>query len=413
MIDDIVLLPRRLSQFKQDAEVTSELVCCPPISSISRSVGYNSPDDSTFLMFGNYFEVPTWKDAWFRFKMVENTILGTIEYFCVSESPIQLLNIKKSAATTIYCLWVAVTDMMTHKQRKFALWKNIRALAQRSGPTHTDIPIEAAIADEIRQFAWTDGNAELLEKVSGYPTAEEQVPISEIGARNGVHTYLTIYSNIKALEDIYSYDGSIHAPDGLEVFRGADFPDGWTNLNVLKRCSLINYVLNGPVILREILFLFSSRFALHCYQRGFSMSPLPDDTEVSLTDSENPELFSIIEYIETIPYGEFELTVRADGGFTFVNYHPFSLGVTKRIVGNDQSTTEEPEVVHAASDIHELIANRIIQVTIARSWAEEAYITLMYVDGSTRRFYLDLAVYGLCSRCLLRDYPNSPLGWGL
>ena len=409
MIDDIVLLPRRLTQFKRDAEVSSELICTPPLSSISRLVGYEVPDDTWALPFGIGFNLPTGVDSWFRFKLIENTISGIVEYFCLAESPLDILRIRKSKNTKVYCITVAITDPHTFKQHRYVLWEHVRALMRYEIEDNVnDSPIESAIADELRAFAEVYGCPEIFGNMSSYPSGKDIVRISEINPNigSGVDSFLKTVSNIKALSEIYTTDSSIHAPDPTEVFRDTNIPDKWTDMSLLKRSTVLPHMIWGPVCIKEILYLVSPRFELHGFQRGFTTKPLPGDTEISFT-ADQIELFSIIEYIQTIPYGEFELTVKADKTHKFVCYNPFNMNVPSRTLLADHSRDAEPEVVRASENIHETMGTTVAEIVVARSWAEEAYITFRYTDGTSRRFYVDLAVHALGSRSLFRDYECS------
>lgn len=405
MIDDIVLLPRRLKQFKKDAKVSSELICTPPMSSISRIVGYEIPDDTFVVPFGIGMNIPTGVDTWFRFKLIENTVAGIVEYFCLSESPIDIFHIQNSKKTLVYCIWVSVTDTLTFKQRKYVLWEHIRALMRYEIEDNVnDVPVETAIADELRTFASMYGCPEIFAGLTNYPTSRDIVRISEVGSdKRAVDTYLKVLSNIKALNEVYDFDTSIHSPDPTEVFRDTDVPEKWTDVSPLKRSSVVHHLLWGPVNIKDILFLFGPGFSLHCFQRGFNAKPLPGDTEIDVPSPDNSDVFSIIEYIETIPYGEFELTVNADKTYDFVRYNPFDLNVLSRTAHADHME-DDAEVTKAAVNIREAFSDQTTEIHIARSWAEEAYITFRYAKGKSRRFYVDLAVYALCSRSLIRDY---------
>ena len=149
MIDDIVILPRRLKQFKYNAHVSSEQVCCPPISNIDRLVGYESPNDDVFIEAGTRMSLPTGVDTWFRCKLIENTRNGIVEYFCISRSPLDIFRIKRSSKTLLYCLWVSIIDPVTFKRRKYVLWEHVRALMRYEVEDNVaDVPIEAVIADD-------------------------------------------------------------------------------------------------------------------------------------------------------------------------------------------------------------------------------------------------------------------------
>ena len=408
MIDDIVILPRRLKQFKYNAHVSSEQVCCPPISNIDRLVGYESPNDDVFIEAGTRMSLPTGVDTWFRCKLIENTRNGIVEYFCISRSPLDIFRIKRSSKTLLYCLWVSIIDPVTFKRRKYVLWEHVRALMRYEVEDNVaDVPIEAVIADGIRAFADINDSHELLMSVINYPDAKEINRISEIRPDiDGLGIYLTLCSNIRALNEIYSLDQSIHAPFPIDVLRGIDLPERWTDLSPLRKSSVLKHLLVGPATIRELLFLFDPKFGLHCFQRGFNDALLPDDTEIDIPKEDDHEVFSIIEYIETIPYGEFDLTVDViTGKHEFIRRNPFDMNELSRNLHCDRVLNDfEPEVQKAIDSIREEVPDDVISVHVARSWAEEAYITFRYADGKTRSFYVDIAIHALCSRSLIRDY---------
>ena len=408
MIDDIVILPRRLKQFKYNAQVSSEKVCCPPMSSIYRSVGYESPSDDVFIGAGTTLSMPTGVDTWFRCKLLENTRNGIVEYFCVSQSPIDIFRIRRSSKTLLYCLWVSIIDPITFKRRKYVLWEHVRALMRyETEDSVEDVPIEAAIADEIRTFAHLNDSHELLMSVVNYPDTKEINRISEMQHDiSGFDMYLKLCANIRALNEIYAFDQSIHAPFPIDVMRGVDLPEKWTDLSPLNKSSVLKHLVLGPMMIKDLLFLFDPKFGLHCFQRGFNDALLPDDTEIDIPKNDDHEVFSIIEYIETIPYGEFDLTVDAvTGKHEFVRRNPFDMNELSRNLHCDRVLNDfEPEVQKAIDSIRENVPDDVTSVHVARSWAEEAYITFRYADGNTRRFYVDIAVHALCSRSLIRDY---------
>lgn len=408
MIDDIVILPRRLKQFKYNAHVSSEQVCCPPISNIDRLVGYESPNDDVFIEAGTHLSLSTGVDTWFRCKLIENTRNGIVEYFCISQSPLDIFRIKRSSKTLLYCLWVSIIDPVTFKRRKYVLWEHVRALMRYEVEDNVaDVPIEAVIADEIRAFADINDSHELLMSVINYPDAKEINRISEIRPDiDGLGIYLTLCSNIRALNEIYSLDQSIHAPFPIDVLRGIDLPERWSDLSPLRKSSVLKHLLVGPATIRELLFLFDPKFGLHCFQRGFNDALLPDDTEIDIPKEDDHDVFSIIEYIETIPYGEFDLTVDViTGKHEFIRRNPFDMNELSRNLHCDRVLNDfEPEVQKAIDSIREDMPDDVISVHVARSWAEEAYITFRYADGKTRSFYVDIAIHALCSRSLIRDY---------
>ena len=404
MIDDIVLLPRRLKQFKRDADVSSELSCCVPLSNIPRLVGFESPCDDSFVQCGTRMRLITGNDTMFRFKLIENTINGIIEYYCLSESPIDVLSPRKSKNALVYCPWISITDPKTFKQRRYVFWEHVRALMRFEVDETNDIPFEVAIAEELRAFGSTIyGCPELLDAVKDYPGKRDIVRISEI--KPGVDPfdmYMTIGSNIRALSEIYAVDDSIHSPDPINVLREVELPEKWTDVTPLKRSTVVHQLIWGPMTIKEMMFMFSQRYALHCFQRGFNMQPLPEDTEIDIHSDDEKSIFSIIEYVGAIPYGEFELTVKANSS-EFTKFNPFDMNALSRCIHADH-VDDCPEVTKIISNIRSVLTPETVSVTIARSWAEEVYITFVDQGCKRRRFYADLSIDALCSRSLFRDY---------
>ena len=134
------------------------------------------------------------------------------------------------------------------------------------------------------------------------------------------------------------------------------------------------------------------------------MEPLPSDTEINVERNDDRDVFSIIEYIEAIPYGEFELAVSSVQPGYFRRYNPFDMNIQSRTLSADHTQAEDTVVKKVIDQIRELKLQNVVSVHVARSWAEEVYITFRYANDKCKRYYVDLSVHALCSRSLIRDY---------
>lgn len=410
MIDDIVVLPRTLKQFNREATVSSELLLTLPISAITREVGYESPCDDDWVKFGGTTEVITGKDTWFRFKIVENTQAGIAEYFCLTESPIDFYNPRNSSKLKIYCPWLTVTNRKTFKTRKFILWRHIFELIRYETEDNViDAPIEAVIANEIKNFASIYGCDHFMRELEYYPSDYKNVLISEAHPNftegsDALDTLTMLGSNIRSY--LSNYDMmpfSMFEPD--DIFRNLHLPKQWTDYSVIRDCSVLPYLQFGTLTLGEIAHLFSPRYQLHSFQRGFSQPSLDPWTVLDIPSEDKQQLFTIIKYAEEIPYGEFELSIDSKGCSLKV-YNPYNMGpfFGNQPIGLMKSCETETKAI--LTDVSTGFP-QFKRMTLARSWSEEIYITVTNNDESVERFYYDMSVASTCSRSLIRDYNGN------
>lgn len=416
MVDDIVVLPSRLSQFGHhgSADISSVMLCTLPISAISRNVGFESPNDDDVYQFGCGISCPTGKDAMFRFKIIENLEHAVCEYFCLSESPIDFRNPSRSKHAKIYCLWVVISDRMTRRCHKYILWRNVFALCHyETEDSVCDVPVEGAIANEIRTIATMYGIPELAAEVDKYPQNITDVLISEVRTDpvDGIDKFCMLGSNIKAFHDLHDSSNAMYGWNIYDILREVNLPRCWTNFQRIQQCSVLQIVQFGPVTLKDLFFLFSPAYRLHGYQRTFSKKDLSPFTILDLPSDDNKRLFEVIKYVEQLPYNEFELNVT--GGLCNIKlYNPVSHSFDRSPESSDQ-TEEETAVINK---IRSVIADGFkdaTSVTIKKSWEEEIYITVLNEDKTVDRYYYDLSAASLCSRSLIRDYDYPLFGWGL
>lgn len=407
MIDDIVELPRRLSQFKIDTTVTSHTLCTVPISSVPKYTGYDSPRDDVWVEFGYKLGIPTGTDAWFRYKLIENTRHGICEYFCISQMPLDLMHIVRSKLLQLYCLWATVTNPVDYSTKRYVFWETIRELTGSCSPRKTDAPLEAIIADEIRAFGALHDRPDVAEPIKNYPAITSTSRIGEIGTEtDDVDTYLNLLSNMMSVHDsIVNEDWSV---DAMDIYRGIRLPEVLTNIGIIRGNSVLPFLSNGSVLIKDILHLLSPMYGVHAYLRSFTNS-LPDGTDITAFANEDEDLFSIIKYIEKIPYSEFETKINCASQENSIRImNPYDLNYASRNGHADHmSVTRVPQLEKLRAVFVKKFPGAC-EVYIARSWAEEAYITICYENNKAAyRFYLDLSAVALISRSFIRDYSNQ------
>lgn len=408
MIDDIVVLPRTLTQFKREAEVSSEMMSTLPISYITKEVGYESPNDDDWIRFGGSVSVATGKNTWFRFKLIEGTPNGLVEYFCLSESPIDFYNPRNSKKLKFYCPWLSITDLKTFKTTKYVLWRHIFELTHYEVEDNVvDTPAEAVIANEVKNFAYMYGCDHFLKEVEYYPSDYKNVLISQIRPNNdnvALDNLTRLLSNIRAFNsDINLVPFGAIVPE--DIWRGVNIPHVWTDLGALRNCSVLPFLQFGSITISEIAHLFSPLYQLHAYQRSFSKAQLDQCTVLSIPSSDTRQLFDIIKYMEELPYSEFELRVDREGCrlkvYNPYNLNPINGNMPLADVASDSAPTDA---------IRTLFYNGfrgMAEAFATRSWSEEIYITVMNTNGSVEYFYYDLSVTATCARSLIRDYDGQ------
>lgn len=406
MIDDIVVLPRTLTQFKRDAQVSSEMMCTLPISCITKEIGYESPNDDDWMKFGGTVPVHTGKNTWFRFKLIEALPDKIVEYFCLTESPVDFFNPRNSKKLKLYCPWLTVTDAKTLKTVKYVLWRHIFELTHyETDDNVVDTPAEAVMANEIRQFANVYGCDHFLKEIKNYPYDYQNTLISQVRPdvdNTAMNNLMMLLSNMRAYHsntDMMPF--GMFEPD--DIWRGVSLPPVWTDLSVLRSCSVLPYLQFGTITLGEVAHLFSPMYQLHAYQRGFPKPQLDQLTVLDIPTDDTKQLYAIIKYVEELPYSEFELSISPKGCRLSV-YNPYNMSPLTR----DTLSKEALEkTIAKAEPIRDLLCNgfrSMRSVLVVRSWSEEIYITVMNTGGSVEHFYYDLSVTATCARSLIRDY---------
>lgn len=404
MIVDIVELPRRLTQFGHEAMISSESVMGYPISNIYRVFGYCDYHDDECFGMGSKHRLINGKDALFRYKFIEPTKYGLAEYFVMTGSPIDIRCPVRSKRIKIFCPWVTITDYKTLKIRKFILWCGINELTRyETEDSVIDSPVEAVIANEVRDFAAENIRDDVAMVVKDYPKDFRNVLISEekMHGDDAVDALTTIVSNIKAYNELVVDTAPFYWCDAMDIFRGAYLPEKWTDTSVLSQCSFLTHVLHGSVTIGEIRHLFGMSYDMHAYQRTFNLRDMHPHTEISIYSNEHRDLFGVLKYVEQLPYSEFSITV-SDGKGKLTLYNPYdpymSYDATSGNVNIDDTLVDK--VVAGLKACFP----KMETAEIVRSWAEETYMKIKQSDGKTERYYFDLVSASLGTRSLIRDY---------
>ena len=409
MIDDIVVLPRLYGEHKRDHRVNSELMCTYPISAISRSIGYESPDDSTWTMYGSKTDVPVGKDAWYRLKIIENTTDHLVEYYCLSDKPVDPMHLNRCSTATIYAIWATFANRTTGViDHKYVFWRNVFALTRyETEDTAVDAPVEAAIGSEVYAFARLYGFPELVEATLAYPAKPEEAILSEVqkDPQQDMDKLRLLRSNIKAFSELTDMGSIPDWANPMDIFRGINLPRVWTDLTPTSTCYVIAMVQFGPVLLKELMFLISPVYSLHLAQRVFDRPKLEPETRFDVPGTDSGSLFTLIKYVDELPYKEFKLIVKPTGEFRLIlNTKTGCREITKvsDLTGREATGTRITSIREAAQAMFP--KKELDTATVKKSWSEEIYITILLKDGSKYSYYFDTSVATLCSRSLLKDY---------
>ena len=410
MIDDIVVLPRRYDEHKRDHKVSSEQLYTYPISAIGRHFGYESPDDSVWSMYGSKTTVPTGKDAWYRLKIIENTTEYFVEYYCLADKPVDPMHLNRCSTAIIYAIWATFMNRKTGEiEHKYVFWRNVFALTRyETEDTAVDVPVEAAIGNEVFTFARIYGFPDLVEAIMEYPTDMSDVIISEVqkDSQSDVDKLRLLRSNIKAYSDLADMGSLPDWSNPLDIFRGINLPRVWTNLAPTSSCYVIALVQFGPVALKDLMFLVSPAYCLHLAQRPIARPTVAPDTVFDITSgAEGGELFTLIKYVDELPYKEFKLVVKSTGEFRLIlNTKTGSREITKvsDLTGRETTGARITSILESARATNP--KQELDVVTVKKSWGEEIYITILFKNGDKRSYYFDSSVATLCSRSLLKDY---------
>lgn len=407
MINDIVQLPARLKQFKRSANIKAETMMWYPISTITRSVGYPEPDDTSVVQYGTNFELPTGMDTFFRYKFVETTKSGICEYVVFTEEPIDIARPYNSLCVTLYPLWVNFTDRNTCQTKKFVLWNNVAKFSKQCGvKCGKTAPLEAVIADEIRAFAAFYGyQDELLRYVCNMPSVNDETHITEETKESDdlANKLMLLGSNILAYHDCFDTDlwQVTGRPD--IVLSGIELPEKHNiNIHLIQMSDAFWWLSKGPVKLGDIKPVFSPTYGRHMFRRPFKLDPLNPYTEISIED-ENLGIFELIKYFEHLPYSEFEVKFDREQKTKITLFNPYDLNAVISNAHVDHLDTLEESLRPIKTKIGEVFPD-YVRMTVVRSWSEEIYITLVDKNDNIERFYYDMAAATIGSRALMRDY---------
>ena len=415
MIEDIVALPRRLQQFpKTEVRISSEVAYGLPISSIPCSFGVSGYDDSAWCQYGNSISMPTGKDTYFRYKIIELTPSGIVEYFVLADSPINILKPRLSRKVPLHCLWVTLTDYRSRLVSKYVLWRNIREMTRYLTEDNVvDAPVEAVIADELRRFAEVYAEPRLMKEIDQYPKSAEDVLISEVRfePESGIDKLSLLLSNIR--EYHRCFDANDWGVEPTDVLRGLELPREWSNLQPLKVCSILPKMQWGSVTLEELETRFSPLYGVHRFQQNFRRDDLNPYTELTIESEDKRRLFDVLKYVERLPYSEFDLEMERDvDRNNCVLFDRYQIGSFGNARLKDSSLLTSTVCTSIRPVLNTGFPNWK-RIRITRSWAEEMYMTVEDTNGRIERFYFDIAAAALCSRSLIRDYAGPTFAVGL
>ena len=403
MIVDIVQLPRRLSRFNRHAEINSEEVFGFPISMISRIYGYQPYNDDDFIGVGNKHKVLTGKYTPFRYKFIEPTRHGIAEYFVMTESPIDIRCPFRSSRVKLFCPWVTITNPATLEVRKFIIWNGVKDLMRFEIEDNVrDVPVELVIANEIRTFSKLHARPDVESTVDEYPALDDNL-VSEVRPddADSVGMLTTLGANIRAYREATEMSEPFYWPDATEIFRGINLPKKWTDQTLLQSCTLINHFIYGATTVGDLRHLFGLAYDAHSFQRVFNDSDLSPYTELDIDGNNDPDLFQVLKYVETICYSEFVLEVDNNGVYNFRLYNPYDPFIQVKA-----DTTKIAPMLDGISASLRHGYKDLEHACIARSWGSETYITIKH-GGKTDRYYFDLISAELGSRSLIRDYDGN------
>lgn len=403
MIVDIVQLPRRLSRFNRHAEINSEEVFGFPISLISRIYGYQPYNDDEFIGVGGRHQVLTGKYTPFRYKIIEPTKHGIAEYFVMTESPIDIRCPFRSSRVKLFCPWVTITNPVSLEVRKFIIWNGVKDLIRYEVEDSVrDVPVELVMANEIRLFSRLYGRPDVGQLVDEYPDLDDNL-VSEVkyDDNDSVDMLTTLGSNIRAYKEATELAEPFYWPDATEIFRGINLPKKWTDATLLKSCTLINHVIYGATTIGDIRHLFGIAYDAHAFQRVFNDADLNPYTELGISGDDDPDLFQVLKYVERLPYSEFVLEVESSGSYSLRLYNPYDPFITIQT-----DTTKFKPLADGILKALKHGRKQFESACIARSFGEEAYITIKH-GGKTDRYFFDLISAALGSRALIKDYNGN------
>ena len=405
MLVDIVPLPRRLNQFaRRSASIDSSQIIGLPISLLNRVYGYWEPDDSSCMGVGGKHVVITGKDALFRYKFIEPTKSGIVEYFVLTASPLDVLSPNRTQNVRLYCPCVTLTDTKADTfsmiTRRFILWNGVFDLIHFEVEDNVnDVPAEAVIVNEIRNLGRMFGRSDLTELVKEHPDYKN-VLISEVKPEdNTLEQLMTLWSNVNAYNEMAAVADPCHLCDITDVLRGINVPVQLTDIAVLRNSLVLQHFLYGSCTFADLKHLVGMNYSTHSFYRWFNTEKLDDFIELSIYSDDYPDLFDILKYIESLPYSEFSIAVNKDGLCDVMLYNQYDCSMLPREC--------KPEFKQAVSEKLLPIVRKmkdVESISLVRSWSEEVYITIKKDSGSSKKFYFDLLSASIGSRSLIRDY---------
>lgn len=409
MIVDIVSLPRRLSQIKRcDEHIDSQQVASFPISNISRLFGYWEPDDTAFIGVGGIHPVITGNDAVFRYKFIEPTKNGIAEYFIITASPIDIGRPMFSKNVELICPWVTLMDNVTMKTRKFILWNGIyRLMHYETEDTILDVPTEAVILNELRNLARSHDRPDLLEWLSKYPDYKDVIISEERTSDTSDIEQLTMLgSNLRAYNEMASFDDPCHCCDIIDVVRGVDLSTMCLDRSVLQGCTFLNHVLYGPTTIKEVAHLFGMSYDVHAFQRNFNDKRLDKFVELSIYNDENPDLFEVLKNLERLSYAELGMVITNKGEYDVELYNPYDPSITLKTPTPEEDPTLHANMRKITGSLKHGFDN-FEKAFISKSWGEEVYISITMTGDKRINYYFDMVSASLGSRNLIREYTGN------
>lgn len=402
MLVDIVQLPRRLKDFKRNASISSVIALSYPMTYLAREYGYWEPNDNDFLCLGGTHRLILGKDALFRYKFIEPTKTGIAEYFVLTSSPIDIMHPIGNKRTRLFCPWVTMTDPQTLRVRKFIIWNGVFELMHyETEDSVDDVPIEAVIANEIRNQAILHNRPDITTGLENYPKDWKHVLISEekFDDTSAVDNLLTLGANIQAYNNITVNEAMYYQPDLLDIFRGVNLPTTWADTTPLQHCTFLSHVLHGSTTIGDIRHLFGMHYDTHAFQKFFNTHELDPYTEISIHSNSNPDLFGVLKLVEKVPFSEFAIRIN-ETEVTPIVYNQYDPHV-----GVDQTKVKiAPELISKIVTELKQYCSALKKAEIVRSWGEEIFITIQKQDDTVEKYYFDLISAAIGNRALIRDY---------
>lgn len=379
MLDSVIELPRQLSRVRDAVRCANYMAYEPPTSPFGKAIGVSCDIIDLPICIGNRFDILTGRDAFHRYKLMEHTPTELHEYVCVSDEPYS------SGRGQIFTLWLNIVDKTTLKLKRVYFWNNIAHARE-----YFSMPSSESLNDRARSdvnfimklfFPHVPANMYYTGgKYRYYPTRDE---LDDVCAR------YSIIGNAAAAEDCYANEQFYMVHPG-DLFRGA-LPDEQP-IDLSKRVGRV--LASGPVAPRTIKKMLGPPCGCEYWHKP--LKPINESTTIDQVQEFNG-WFSVLKYIELIPYGELFMLIR-NGKFEVIRaFDPYD---RIRTIDIDPRTADEElnrAFLELLSDLDDLLPNTE-SVSIYRSWSEEVYITSVTKDRKTERFYFDLVYSAIGSR---------------